>query len=140
MDEEVELAPFLLQPGEDGVDAGHIRHVAMAGDKRADLGGQRLDALLQRVALVGQRDLGALLRNGLGDAPRDRTIVGHAKDQAFLAGHQALTNRHMGFSVSKSCEMPIAQAPDAFKRIEAALSLSLCAATIPAPGRRLRAA
>ena len=34
----------------------------MAGDHGADLGGERLDALLQRVALIGEGELGALRR------------------------------------------------------------------------------
>ena len=72
-----------------------VGHVAMAGDMRAEFGGQRLDALLEGVALIGQRDLGALVGAGLGDAPGDRPIVGDAEDQAALAGHQALSTRHM---------------------------------------------
>ena len=38
MDDEVQLAPFLLEACEDGVDACHVSHVAMASDQRADLG------------------------------------------------------------------------------------------------------
>ena len=68
--------------GEHRVEAGRVGHVAMAGDKRAEFGGQRLDALLEGLALIGQRDLGALVGAGLGDAPGDRAVVGDAKDQA----------------------------------------------------------
>ena len=95
MDEEVELAPMLRNAVEDGVEAGVIGDVAMAGDMRAKLLRQRLDALAEGVALVGQGQFRALVGAGLGDAPGDRTVVRHAKDQAFLAGHQAVTNRHM---------------------------------------------
>ena len=62
---------------------------------RAEFGGQRLDALPERVALIGERELGALVGAGLGDAPGDRPVVGDAHDQAALAGHQALSNRHV---------------------------------------------
>ena len=61
---------------------------------RAEFGGQRLDALLERFALIGERDLGALVGAGLGDAPGDRPIVGDANDQPLLAGHQAVSTRH----------------------------------------------
>ena len=74
--------------GEDRVDRRRIGDVAMAGDDRAELGGQRLDALLQRVALVGQRKFGSGIGAGLGDAPGDRTVVGDAHDDAALAVHQ----------------------------------------------------
>ena len=65
-----------------------IGDVAMADDMRAELGGERLDALLQRVALIGERELRALRARGAGDAPGDRAVVGDAHDEAALAGHQ----------------------------------------------------
>jgi hypothetical protein len=40
-------------------------------DLRADFGGQRLDALLEGIALIGEGEFGALVRAGLGDAPGD---------------------------------------------------------------------
>ena len=39
-------------------------------------------------ALVGEGHLGARGMQRLGDAPGDRAVVGHAHDQAALAGHQ----------------------------------------------------
>ena len=59
MDEEVEPAPDSRHFGEDRVDGGGVGHVAMADDMGADLGGERLDPLLQRIALVGEGELGA---------------------------------------------------------------------------------
>ncbi len=76
MDDEIELVPLLRGFGENGVDGGEIGHVAMADDAAADLGRQRLDALLELVALVGEGELGALGGAGLGDAPGDRMIIG----------------------------------------------------------------
>ncbi len=58
VDDEVELAPELLDLGEDGVDRGGIGDVAMADDMAAQLLGERLDALLQGVALIGEGELG----------------------------------------------------------------------------------
>ena len=45
-------------------------------------------ALAERRALVGEGQLGAGAMQRLGDAPGDRALVGHAHDQAALAGHQ----------------------------------------------------
>ena len=60
----------------------------------ADLLRQRLDALLQRVALIGEGKLGTLRMAGLGDAPGDRPVVGDPHDQAALAAHQSRAFRH----------------------------------------------
>ena len=95
MDEEIELAPALRHECEHRVEARAVGHVAMAGDLRAEFGGQRLDALLEGFALIGQRDLGALIGAGLGDAPGDRPVVGDAQDQAAFSGHQAVCTRHV---------------------------------------------
>ena len=54
----------------------------------AELLGERLDALLQGVALIGQSDGGALRLARLGDTPGNRAVVGHPQDHATLALHQ----------------------------------------------------
>ena len=81
--------------GENLVDGRRIGDVAMAGDKGAEFRRQRFDALLERLALIGQRDFGAMLDTGLGDAPGNRTIVRDAENKAALAGHEALSTRHV---------------------------------------------
>ena len=48
---------------------------------------QNFIPLLERVALVGEGDLGTLCGGGLGDAPGDRTVVRHPHDEALLASH-----------------------------------------------------
>jgi hypothetical protein len=60
----------------------------MAEHEPADLGGERLDALLQRIALLGEGKLGAGRVACLGNAPGDRAVVGNAEDHAPLALHQ----------------------------------------------------
>ena len=65
-----------------------VGDIAMAEHLRADLLRQRLDALLQRVALVGEGNVGALGAAGLGDAPGERPVVGDPQDQAALAAHR----------------------------------------------------
>ena len=94
MHQEVKLAPRLLDEGEHRVEARNVGDVAMAGDQRAKFGGQRLDALLEGFALIGERNPGTLVGAGFRDAPGDRAIVGDADDQPLLACHQAVCTRH----------------------------------------------
>jgi hypothetical protein len=89
MHHEVDLAPFFPEQIERGVDGCGIGDVAMAQQQSAEFLGQRLDPLLQRVALPGERDLRAGFAACLGDAPGDRAVVGDAEDHSALALHQA---------------------------------------------------
>ena len=89
MHDEIDLAPFFLQHVERRIDGRGIGDVAMAEQQPAELFGQRLDALFQRIALPGQRDLRAGRAAGFGDAPCDRAVVGDAEDHPALALHQA---------------------------------------------------
>jgi hypothetical protein len=50
-----------------------------------EFGRQRLDALLQSIALIGEGQFRTLLGAGLGNAPGNRAVVGHAHDEAALA-------------------------------------------------------
>jgi len=61
----------------------------MAGKNAADFRYQRLDPLLQGIALVRKRNLAALSVNGLGNTPGDGAVVGNAHDEAALARHQS---------------------------------------------------
>jgi hypothetical protein len=60
----------------------------MAEHEAAELGRERLDPLLQRVALIGQCDLGAGRARRLRNAPGDRAIIGDAENDPALALHQ----------------------------------------------------
>ena len=88
MHHKIDLAPFFPEHVEHRVDGGGIGDVAMPQQDTAEFGGQRLDALFQRIALPGQRDLRTRRAAGLGDAPGDRAVVGDAEDDASLALHQ----------------------------------------------------
>ena len=72
-----------------GVDGRGLRDVAIADHDAAYLLGERLDAFLQRIALVGESKLGAVRAARLGDAPRERTLVCNPHDQAALSAHEA---------------------------------------------------
>ena len=58
-------------------------------DVRAHRGRQRLHPLAERLALVGEGELGAVLVRALGDAPGDGLVVRDPHDQAALAAHQS---------------------------------------------------
>jgi hypothetical protein len=94
MHHEIDPAPCLLHRLEHGVDGRGIGDVAVAEQQPAELLRERLDALFQRVALPGQRDLGAGGLACLGDAPGDRAIIGDTEDYSALALHQAGILRH----------------------------------------------
>ena len=62
---------------------------------------ERLDPLLDGVALIGERDLGALIGHGLGDAPGDRAVIGDAEHDAALARHQFAAVSHRSCALRK---------------------------------------
>ena len=89
MHEEVDRAPGRLHRGETASMVAGSVDVAMADDEPPTSCGQRLDALLERVALIGEGKLGAVTMAGFGDAPGQRALVGDPHDQAALAAHEA---------------------------------------------------
>ncbi len=95
VDQEVDPAPGRLDRCEHRIDGCRIGHIAIADNDAADLLGQRLDALLQRVALIGKRQLRAMPPAGLGNAPGKRTVVRDPHDQAAFAAHKARVFRHL---------------------------------------------
>jgi hypothetical protein len=95
MHDKVDLAPLGLDIVEDGVDAVEIGDVAVSGEEGIEFLGERLDTLLQRVALPGQSNLCALIAASLRDAPSDGAIVGDTHDDAALACHKAGTLNHI---------------------------------------------
>ena len=91
VDDEIEVAPDRAELGEGGVERGRLGHVAVDQGRRAQRLDQGDDALLERLALIGEGELGALAGQRLGDAPGDRAIIGDPHDEAALAGHDART-------------------------------------------------
>jgi hypothetical protein len=67
----------------------------MAEHDAAKFLGQRLDALLQRIALIRQADDRALGLAGLGDAPGNRAIVRDTQNDAAFALHEPRIVRHL---------------------------------------------
>ncbi len=89
MDQEVDRAPGGLHGGEHLVDGLWLGDIAMTDDDAADLLGQRLDALLEHLALIGEGKRGAVTMASFGDAPGQRAVVCDPHDQAALAAHEA---------------------------------------------------
>ena len=85
MQQEVELAPFLLDSFE------HLLHLALDHDvqrhedRRLQCLRERLDMLLGAFVQIGDGEIGPERTKGLGAAPGDRLVVGDADDQALLA-------------------------------------------------------
>ena len=69
------------------IEALLVLDVGLLDDLGAELLDHRQHALAERGALIGEGHFGAGGMQGLGDAPGDRTLIGHAHDQAALAGH-----------------------------------------------------
>jgi hypothetical protein len=87
--EAVELRPGLAQVGEQAVDLRVVGHVAVEDQRRAELGGELGDAVLEALALVAEGQFGALAVAGAGDAVGDGAVGQHAGDQQALAGEKA---------------------------------------------------
>src|SRR5512139_952740 len=66
----------------------------MTDDETVYFFGERFHPLLQRVALIGEGEVGAVVAAGARNAPGDRAVVGHAHDQPALATHQSRDFRH----------------------------------------------
>jgi len=59
----------------------------MSDHQTVDLFGQWLHPFLERFALVGESEVGAMVAAGTGDAPGDRAVVRDAHDQAAFTAH-----------------------------------------------------
>ena len=90
----------------------------MAADDGVQFGRKRLDTLLQRVALIGEGQLGALFGAGFRDAPGNRLIVRKADDEASLAFHEARTCGHDFHPEKKSCLYRASISPQQFQSIK----------------------
>jgi hypothetical protein len=67
----------------------------MPDHQPVDLLGQRLDALFQRIALIGKGKIGTGFAARLGDAPGDRPVIGDPHDQSALAAHETRGVNHV---------------------------------------------
>ena len=82
VDERVEASEFLADLGEDRVDLAVDGDVARQQQRVGHRRGQRLDTLLQPLALVGEGEAHPLARERLRDGPGDGALVGDTEDDA----------------------------------------------------------
>src|SRR5262245_8134368 len=94
MDGEIETAPNVFERPEQPIHRRRVLDVAWQDDRCFKAFGERLDALAKRLALIGERELRAMLMERLGDAPGDRMIVGNAHDEPALAAHQTCSGKN----------------------------------------------
>ena len=86
VDEDVELAAERLADlGEDARDVVVRADVARGDERGVDRGGELAHALLDPLALVGERELRAAVGEPLRDRPRDRALVRDAEDERPLS-------------------------------------------------------
>ncbi len=90
---EVKPADALDQLGERPVDALVARDVALDADVRADRGRELAHGRLDALALVGERDLRALLGQTARDRPGQRALVRDAGDKRDLPLQQPHARR-----------------------------------------------
>ena len=91
MDDKVQPAPKLVHLFKHGIKRRGVGHVAVAQNMPANFGGQRLNALLELVTLIGEGKLGTLQVAGFGNAPGNRHLVGNTHDKPTLASHDVAT-------------------------------------------------
>jgi hypothetical protein len=92
MQQEVELAPLLLDLFEHLFGFAFDHDVERHEDRRFERLGQRLDVLLGLFVEIGDREVGAQRAKRLGAAPRDGLIIGNTDNQPLLA-----LQRDLGF-------------------------------------------
>ena len=85
VDEDVELAVFLLQRGEQRFDFGVARYVALETAGAGELVDQVFGLGLHALVLVADGQGGAGRMQFLGDAPGDGTLVGQPEDYGRFA-------------------------------------------------------
>ena len=98
MNDKIKGAPAVLETVEQRVQAGLVANVAGQHDIAAELSGQRIDPLFQRITLIGERQFRPGLGQGPGNAPGDGFVIGKAHDQPTLALHQSVFHGHRTFA------------------------------------------
>ena len=80
MNQNVELAEFLLERGKQSVDFGVVRQIALKANGAGQFGDEPFGVALPPLALVAENQSGAGLVELLGDAPGNGTLVGQPED------------------------------------------------------------
>ncbi len=86
--------------------------------------GERPHALAERLALIGEGELGALRVHRLGDAPGDGMVVGDPHDEAALARQQRLHGPGHASARFRTIEALVPPKPKPFDRTYPSLAPS----------------
>jgi hypothetical protein len=101
MNEKIDLAPDLLQFGEDVVDSGNVLDITGQQDIGANGISQRLHPPAEGLALIGEGQFGPVLAQFTGNAPGNGMVIGDAHHQAAPALHQSICHLVNRCSVGK---------------------------------------
>ena len=71
------------------IEALFVGNIGVDDEIAVEAFGERLHALAERLALIGESQPGARSVQRLGDAPGERAIIGDAHDEPLLPGHCA---------------------------------------------------
>ena len=106
VDEEIERIPFAPELGKGCIERPLFGDIAIDDRRRIERRDQRNNALLEGLALIGEREFCAGLMQRRRDAPGNGAIVRDAHDEAPFAFHEAacrhglLLERRTGIPVS----------------------------------------
>ena len=98
MNDEIETAPGVADRVERVVDRRFVRDIALHSNRRADSHHKRPKAFFEILILIGEGEFGAVIGQGLRDAPGYRMVIRDAHDEPALALHKALPCRHSALS------------------------------------------
>src|SRR5262249_32905650 len=116
VDEEIERAPFRFNRRESRVDSIRFGYVAVADHQPADLLRQRFDPLLQRLALIGESELGALPMASLCDAPGERAVVATPRIKPRLPRKRPEASGMIFLAAPPTASLPMTQGRGPYKQ------------------------
>ncbi len=95
VDDEVEAAPLPLELAENGFERLIVLDVGFQNNLGTYSFNERLHALAEGIALIGEGQFGAMLVQRLCYAPSNRMIIGNAHNEAAFASHKFHRCRHV---------------------------------------------
>ena len=85
VDQDIQLAVLFLDGGEERVDVGVVRYIALIRLGAGQLGDHAFGLQTQPLVLVGDEQVRPCFTQFLGNGPGDTALVGHAEDDGSAA-------------------------------------------------------
>src|SRR5690606_8735148 len=129
---EIEAAPLFLRGSKDPVDGAEILHVAGQAEAGLHRFRQRLHALAERLALIGETEHCAFIGEFFCNTPGNRVIVRDSEHKPALAPHDAHRTPILRYA-SRCLKANVAfvpPKPNEFDRTQPSFALSLRSRTI----------